>query len=521
MYWLIPIMILGSMIRLVWLDKYPIGFTPDEAAFGYNAYSLLRTGHDEWGQPFWHLFTGNLESFGDFKLPLYAFLAVPAVGLLGLTQTAARVPNAMLAALLPVVIYCLARTWKFPSTAAILTAFLVAVSPWHISLSRGAFEANLITLFLPLSLALFFRRHYTFSIINLIICFYSYHSARLLSLLVLPFIIHKSYFINHKSILLILLFIPGLISLFGSGSARSADVSILSPTDRWQAVADRRFAAVSAGLPDILARAYSNKLVFTGQQLVRNYLQYFSPKFLFTDGAGETTYGMFPGSGVLYLIELISLIRFVYLIIKEKNKHFLPLLLLLLVSVLPAALAKGGGYAGNRAAAMIPFLALTSGLGWHYLKIPKYLVTALIIISFSFFLEIYLYHQRDLAAGMLFGRRELVERITALAPAYTQIQVSRSLSEPHIYFAFYNHLDPRDYQRQSVSWQVYREKGLKFLDQYDGYYLNHIRFGSLDYSSAPAGSLLAGRPEDFPDTVKPMFVIDNPDGTPAIYVAAK
>jgi len=512
---LIPIVILGSVIRLFWLDKYPIGFTPDEAAFGYNAYSLLKTGHDEWGKPFWQLFTNNLESFGDFKLPLYAFLTVPAVQFLGLTETSTRLPNALLGCLAPLVLYCLSRSWKFPRAASLLAALLLAVSPWYISLSRGAFEANLVTLFLPLSLALFYRRRYTLAIIILALNFYSYHSARLLSLIVLPFII------NRKSFIWLLLFLPGLVSLLGSGNARFADVSILSPTDKWQAVADRRFAAVQTGLPDLLARAFSNKLVFVSQQFVRNYLQYISPKFLFTDGVGETTYGMFPGTGVLYLIELISLLGFIYLIIKERNKYFLHLLLFLLISIIPAALAKGPGYAGNRAAGLIPFLALASGLGFNFLKIPKYLVITLLVISFSFFLETYLFHQRDLASGMLYGRQELVQRITGLASDYSSIRISRSLSEPHIYFAFYKRIAPDVYQSQTNSWKIYRQKGLKFLDQYDGYYLNDLRFGNLDYSSAPAGSLLAGQPGDFPDTVKPMFTIDYPDGTPAIYVAAK
>lgn len=148
-YWLIPVVVLGLVIRLFWLDKYPTGFTPDEAAFGYNAYSLLKTGHDEWGLPFWHLFTGNLESFGDFKLPLYAFLTVPAVKFLGLTQSSTRLPNAILGSLAVPVLYCLSRTRKFPRSASLFAALLLALSSWHISLSRGAFEANLITLFSP------------------------------------------------------------------------------------------------------------------------------------------------------------------------------------------------------------------------------------------------------------------------------------------------------------------------------------------------------------------------------------
>ena len=43
---IILILILASLLRLVALDKYPAGLNSDEAAIGYNAYSLLETGKD-------------------------------------------------------------------------------------------------------------------------------------------------------------------------------------------------------------------------------------------------------------------------------------------------------------------------------------------------------------------------------------------------------------------------------------------------------------------------------------------
>ncbi|KKU78545.1 MAG: Glycosyl transferase family 39, partial [Candidatus Amesbacteria bacterium GW2011_GWA2_47_70] len=92
---LILALIIGSLTRLLWISRYPAGFTADEAAFGYNAYSLLLTGRDEWGTPWWQLFFTNLRSFGDYKLPLYAFLAVPSVKIFGLTEFAVRLPNAI------------------------------------------------------------------------------------------------------------------------------------------------------------------------------------------------------------------------------------------------------------------------------------------------------------------------------------------------------------------------------------------------------------------------------------------
>ena len=58
---LIGILILGLALRIIWLDKYPPGFTPDEAAFGYNAYSLIQTGKDEWGTAWYSLPFTNLK----------------------------------------------------------------------------------------------------------------------------------------------------------------------------------------------------------------------------------------------------------------------------------------------------------------------------------------------------------------------------------------------------------------------------------------------------------------------------
>src|SRR4030042_5617200 len=67
---------------------------------------------------------------------------------------------------------------------AIWSSLLLAVSPWHISLSRGAFEANLTVLFLTLSVWLFYRglERYKYLWISSIffgINLFTYHSARI------------------------------------------------------------------------------------------------------------------------------------------------------------------------------------------------------------------------------------------------------------------------------------------------------------------------------------------------------
>ena len=90
-YSLFIILLLAAVLRLWNLSSIPPGLTPDEASLGYNAYSILKTGKDEYGQVLPVIF----KSFGDYKPGLYVYLTVPFVALFGLTELAVRLPSAM------------------------------------------------------------------------------------------------------------------------------------------------------------------------------------------------------------------------------------------------------------------------------------------------------------------------------------------------------------------------------------------------------------------------------------------
>src|SRR3989344_3190509 len=102
---LLPILFLGFILRVAYLDKFPIGLYSDEAVFGYNAYLLIQTGHDEYNR-FWPV---SLESFGDWKPPMQAWLAIPFVWALGLNEYAVRLPSAILGTLTILIVYLLAK----------------------------------------------------------------------------------------------------------------------------------------------------------------------------------------------------------------------------------------------------------------------------------------------------------------------------------------------------------------------------------------------------------------------------
>ncbi len=526
---LILALVVGALVRLPQLHKYPSGFTPDEAAFGYNAHSLLLTGKDEWGKNWYELFSDNLRSFGDYKLPLYAFLTVPSVKLLGLSEYSTRLPSAVVGSLAIVAIYLLSKSiWPSQNLVAGISSILMATSSWHVALSRGAFEANLGTFFLPMAADLLLRGMLIRSALFFSLAFYSYHSSKLLvPIVVLLLLIFKKPSVQKMTgfiLALSILCLPGVVSMVGVGASRVGDVSIFSPTDSWKSVSDRRFEAVAAHLPDPVSRIFSNKATSLIQLVVTNFLSYFSFEFLFTKGVGEGTYGMTPGRGVLYLALLPGLCLFIANIIKNNSKDKWLLLILVVTSSLPAVFAKGPGYAGNRAATMIPFLLLACAYGISKLK-KNYAIALLLGVSFSFafFLEDYLYHSpKKISEAMLFGRREAFERMIPIANGFDEVHISRSLSEPHIFLAFYQRTDPRLYQSASGGWLVFEEKGMKFLDQLDGYWLGNFRFGDLNKETDSTKRVLQmGKPEEFNSSQEGYFTIVGPTGRELIKVAPK
>src|SRR5688572_6123301 len=135
-YWiLIAILALGLVLRLLLLGQHPGGFAADEAAQGYDAYSLLKTGKDQWGVS-WPIV--SFRSFADFKAPLQTYLMLLPVALFGLTEFATRLPSALVGTMAIFVIYLLAGEIFKNKKIALLSALILATSPWHLQFSRTA-----------------------------------------------------------------------------------------------------------------------------------------------------------------------------------------------------------------------------------------------------------------------------------------------------------------------------------------------------------------------------------------------
>ena len=91
-FFLIIILLIAFILRFWQLGSIPMSLNWDEAAWGYNAYSIGREGRDEFGVSYPYKY---IESFGDFKPPVYAYLASIPVKFLGLNEFATRSPSAL------------------------------------------------------------------------------------------------------------------------------------------------------------------------------------------------------------------------------------------------------------------------------------------------------------------------------------------------------------------------------------------------------------------------------------------
>ncbi len=499
------ILLLGGILRLVALEKYPVGFTPDEASFGYDAYSILKTGADQWG----HKFPLVLESFGDFKSPLYGYLSIPSVAAFGLTKLATRLPNAILGTLAIWVVYLLAKEIFKKESIGLAAALLLAILPWHVQLSRGAFEANLTTFFLPLGVYLFWKKKYALSGLVLGLDLLSYHSAKVVTPLVLAGLVFflrkeidwkaKSFFVGA---MVFLIFLVGAgYAHFRGGGARAYERSIT------QGALQEAFAERTRS-----SSLFHNKYVVVSERFFRNYLTYFSPQFLFTEGAREGTYGMIPGRGVLFWFFIPFFIALRKVFFTGKYRRELSFLLVwVLLAPIPAALATGVGYHANRVTGLIPALVVMLAVGtvefMAWLKAKKIWLTAFILLSalfFVFFLEDYFIQSPyKIAQPMLYGNLEMAYWLKENT-GEGEVVVARTLSEPQIYVAFAERWDPTQYQKATKDWQYET-----WVDQIPSYKLGKYTFKNEKVN--------VGRPQDFLITPRTDKEINYPDGTPALY----
>jgi 4-amino-4-deoxy-L-arabinose transferase-like glycosyltransferase len=529
------IVLLACIIRIPLLSDYPNGFSADEAQQAYDAYSILKTGADEWGV----FLPINPRGFGDYKPPLYTYLTVPFIGLLGLTKEAARLPAAILGVLTVIVIFHLTTLLFQDKKVGLSAALLLAISPWHIQASRSAFEGGIGVFLFLLGLVFFIKtgvlnhliklsnKYLIAAIISWGFAMYTYPSFRLfivLFLSVIFFIYRKQFSLKNKifTLLLTLVFILPIIVNFSSSSARLSDVGLLGKGNIKSYFENR-----NTSLPQY-QKIFDNKFLYISGQFLDNYLSYYSPVYYFTGGRPDFSYLNFPGFPLFYSIEIIFLLISVYFILQRRIKRFLIILVWLLLATIPAAITLGSMHV-NRGIIMLPVITLLAGYGFKILidilarKLPVsfYMITTffVILLTLNFFYFSYFYFVKlpsKPPSSLRYGYENIFNEVFKRENNFDYILIDKTtFSEPQIFVAFYGKLDPLAFQLASQDWLRYEAYGKNYVDQIDSYNLGKYLFEGVDWQNRDSkriNTLIVSSARSFPEDIRSEYDFKNSKG---------
>lgn len=182
------IVVLGLFLRVWGLNESPPSLGFDEAALGYNAYSILKTGKDEYG----NFLPLSLRSFNDYKPALYAYLTIPFVMLGGLTGASVRMVSALSGVVSLIFLYLILKKFIKNDWLLIFVFLVLSFEPWRLHFSRNAFETHLSSMFFIVGVWFLIGARNKFkkilaAVIFMVLAAYSYHSARLAGPLLLLF----------------------------------------------------------------------------------------------------------------------------------------------------------------------------------------------------------------------------------------------------------------------------------------------------------------------------------------------
>jgi len=536
-YLLALIILIAIFARFYKLSSIPVGFNDDEAAFGYNAYSILKTGKDEWGRtlPF-----PVFESFGDWKLIGYLYPTVLSELIFGKNVFATRLPSAIVGIFAVYATYILTKK-LFEEKIALLAAFLLAINPWHIIASRNAFESDILIFFISISIYFFLRsfkesRYLIFSFFGFVFCFYIYRSAWFF----LPLFISTIIYFNKKALyrnkiflfkiltfcgILLLPLIPTILTF--SGQSRFIQESFISGVAKQGIINEinEKRGACEEKSPKVICKFTYNKYLSYITIFFNNYFENLSPQTYFTRSPARG-YQSFSNRGLLYDFELPLLIAgIVFLIIKKENSAKILLPWILLVPL--GASITGVGNPG-RLNLILPapqiieafgLFSIVSRLGKNYLK-RLVIITVSVTIAFSLirlWADMFYNYPKISGKYQRYGYQELFNRLQPKLKDYNQIVMSRKNDDAkqYIHYLFFNDISPQKFLDSNYSVRYRGQDMWQVVEKIGNVYFYP---SAPDLDTIPPKTLLVTEEHEISYLERPILVVTYPNNDTAFEV---
>lgn len=532
-YSIIVIVIMAGLFRFMRIESIPPSLYWDEVSQAYNSYSILKTGYDEHKEL---MPIARFKAFGDYKAPVYIYLDVPFIALLGKTNLAVRFPSALFGTLTVLVCYFLVKELFFKNKnknqISLAAAFFLAISPWHIQLSRVAYEGNLATFFTILGITLFLlslRKQkwiLIFSIISFIIGFYAFNAHRVFIPLFI-FLIFSIYFrqiaFNRRLFLAlitlsIILLLPIILYLRSPESKlRFNEVNIFTNIDTIK----RSNVLMEQDKNSSFSRIIHNRRIQFMREYLINYFDFFEPTYLFIKGDINPRFSH-RANGQLYLWMIPILTVGVYSLLAHANKSTLLILGWFVLAPIAAATARETPHA-LRSSTFIPTYEIIAAVGFSviYTTLQRYSTKIRFIIFFicglivsfsvfNFFHNYFTHNPKQFSNDWQYGYKQVIEKVELLKSKYDVIYFTTTYGRPYIYAAWYGNYTPNDFWKE-----------VRVLKDTQGFY-NVTSIGKYIFSEPLSNSnkkvLVVTTPDKLPSWGKILDKVDFLDGKTAFII---
>ncbi len=477
----ICIVLIAAILRFHNLSINPPHLTPDEAALGYNAYSILKTARDEYGEFLPIVF----KSFGDYKPGFYVYASVLPVALFGLSEFAVRFASAFSGVIAVYLVYQIVLLLEAKSSKlkihtkslALTSALILAVSPWHIHFSRGAWEVNLALTLVMFGIYFFLKsleKNYLLvaSAIFFGLSLITYQGAKLSAGIVLLVLLglYTKDLLGYKKKAIVSSFFVGLIiaipivaSFFLGQTGRLKVFSIFSQRRPQEYLAQQLDQAqIKEG--SIKYYLFYSEGLNTFKGIAGRWFNHFTPRFLVFEGDWQNPRHSSPDHGEMLLASWPFLIIGLFVLARNWNTNVAKFILIWLVlAPLPAALSRDEIHAVRAFNMVIPLtLSVSVGIvasveyvsSRYHKSLLRYLYYLFVISVFAlstvYYLDSYFVHQSIHNWRYWdYGYKQVVEAVTPIQKNYDRVNVHFTYAQPYIYFLFYQKYDPKKYQEQA------------------------------------------------------------------------
>lgn len=476
-HWLLmSIVLIAGFFRLYSLSTVPPAASLDEVSIGYNAFSILKTGRDEYGTVLPIL----LRAYDDWRPALYVYLVIPFVWIFGLTAFAVRLPSFFCSMLTIVLTYGIVRMLfekpivSFARTqiyAAHVAAIMLAISPWHIYISRLGHEVNLGSVLTVLGIYFFLRSVFTQnrwlligSFVAFAIALYGYQSQKV----IVPIIVasmafcYRKYIVAHwkNAVIAIIAFVCILLPLIWASLAPDALVRFRS-TSEFLSDNPKKVTMLSSYMDaqktgNIFTRVRNSPKFFNIRLFISNYLSHFNPEWLLIGYPKDQHKA--PGTGLLYPgVFVFSLIGMGGLIYQLRKKELAFLILWFLSSAVPAGITSGAPHA-MRTFTFIPIWQIIAAYGFTLLcrvirtgPLKKIFIMFMMIIlayeSSGFYKNYFVDFPRLQSDSFQFALHKAIGFAILHEQEYDKIVISNedNLFQSYMFYLFHSYYNPLVY----------------------------------------------------------------------------